>query len=107
MLLQAICTDKESQKRWYYLIMTDRLTPGKHRKENMKNIGRVWIDTQSTHNPYHEYNGRVGIMTPDIDADYANVFFTEGPIISFRIPKLYLAPWHGKCHHKYCFCTGN
>ena len=55
-------------------------------------IGRIWINCPSIFQPYHNLNGKRGIICPQKgdEGDFVTVFFTEGPIHSMRMNRLYL-----------------
>lgn len=63
-------------------------------KESLRTKGptRVWINSPSTLQPYHELHGRRGLAVyeqPQLGT--VRVYFTDGPVHSMEVDPLYLS----------------
>ena len=53
---------------------------------------RVWINSPSSLQPYHEYHGKIGIAVKE--GNNVRIYFTEGSLISMLIDPMYLSIKH-------------
>jgi len=61
-------------------------------KENLNTPKRVWVNSPSTLQPYHELHGRIGIAV--LIKDEVRIYFTEGSVHNQQIDPLYLSEKH-------------